>query len=38
MLDFHGHFNVGCSRWGNSDVTNLIGSEIGNLTSSSGYK
>ena len=31
-------FNVGCSRWWNSDVTSLIGSEIGNLTSSLGYK
>ena len=35
---FTGFFNVGCSRWWNSDVTSLIGSEIGNLRSSLGYK
>ena len=38
MLNFYRHFNVGCSRWWNSGVTSLIDSEIGNLTSSSGYK
>ena len=33
-----GDFNASCSRWRNSDITNKIGSEIGNLTSSAGSK